>query len=102
MSMTALCTPNVCHLSHSDFPGIGLKPFNLLTLQLFNPIDTHHLGESSRFVGVIPLHNPSSCICIVALCMDALLSGVRVEPQMTTRILFPNMSAVLIQFLSHR
>jgi hypothetical protein len=102
MSMTALCTPNVCHLSHSDFPGIGLKPFNLLTLQLFNPIDTHHLGESSRFVGVIPLHNPSSCIGIVALCMNTLPSGMRVEPRMSNRILFQIMSAVLIPFLSRR
>jgi hypothetical protein len=57
-----------------------LNPFNLLTLQLFNPIETHHLGESSGSVGVIPFQNPGSCICIVALCMDTLPSAVRVEP----------------------
>jgi hypothetical protein len=80
MSMTALCTPNVWRLSHSDFPGISLNPFNLPTLQLFNPIDSHHLGESSGSVGVIPFQNPGSCIGIVALCMDTLPSAVRVEP----------------------
>ena len=78
--MTALCTPNVWRLSHSDFPGISLNPFNLLTLQLFNPIETHHLGESSGSVGVIPFQNPGSCIGIVALWMNTLPSGMRVEP----------------------
>ena len=35
----------------------------LLTLQLFNPIDLRHLGESSGSVGVIPLKNPGF-ICV--------------------------------------
>jgi hypothetical protein len=48
-------THSVSPLEH--FPTPNSEEPNFLTLQLFNPIASHHPGERSGAVVMVPLHN---------------------------------------------